>query len=169
MDTAIRWIKHKPAYERARFLSPEFVDDRDLRLALLRSVGYDAVKAAKHLVHHFEFKKKLFGLNKLVHPITQDDLSENMLSTLQAGYHQLTGHTDRVGRAVIFVSAKQQPVLGWKDYVSFSVPSYSFLCASVLVLISHLINNSVWPNVVPIHAGLEECHSSKEGHHLCFV
>ena len=72
METEISSIQRKPAYERALFLSPSYVNNKEFRLMFLRAEGFDICRAAVRLVKHFECKLEYFGLDKLVKNITQD-------------------------------------------------------------------------------------------------
>ena len=91
----------KEAYLLAFLQSRDYATNRDFRLMFLRSVRFDAAKAARRLVKHFEFKRNLFGDGPLGRPLRQADLSEDDMESLLAGGARLLGK-DRAGRAVFY-------------------------------------------------------------------
>jgi hypothetical protein len=101
-------IGKKPAYDRALFMRPEYVEARDFRIKFLRSERFDAKKTAVRLVDHFQMKLELFGLDKLVKDITLDDLDEDDMSSLLDGSMQILPEKDRSGRSVICMLQKYQ-------------------------------------------------------------
>ena len=94
-------IRKRSAYERALFLAPHRVKDPAFLLMFLRSESYNAKKAATRLIHYFECKLEYFGFDKLVEPITLNDLDEDDLFALRNGCLQLSPVKDRAGRGVI--------------------------------------------------------------------
>jgi hypothetical protein len=110
MDMEFRRLKkHKKdtsAYDSALFLAPRFVMGRDFRLMFLRAESFDPEKALNRMVQHFESKLELFGLDKLVKPITQEDLHEDAKDALRTGFLQLLPIKDRSGRKIIFIAPK---------------------------------------------------------------
>ena len=78
----------------------DYVQDRDFRLKFLRADLFNATEAALRLARHFQAKLELFGRSKLVKDIVQDDLDEEDMAALYAGFTQLLPVRDRAGRAV---------------------------------------------------------------------
>jgi hypothetical protein len=108
MEAIISKNRKKFAYDRALFLSPSYVRDRDFALMFLRSVNFDPRKAAECMIAHFELKLDLFGLECLARAITLADLNEEDMVTLEAGNCQYLSKKDRGGRAVFCVLYKVQ-------------------------------------------------------------
>jgi hypothetical protein len=100
MEDEISKNRKKFAYDRALFLSPSYVRDRDFALMFLRSTDFHPGKAAECMVAHFELKLVLFGLECLARAITLEDLNEEDMATLEAGNCQCLSEKDRGGRAV---------------------------------------------------------------------
>ncbi len=100
MEDEISKNRKKFAYDRALFLSPSYVRDRDFALMFLRSTYFHPSKAAECMIAHFELKLELFGLECLARAVTLEDLNEKDLSTLAAGNCQCLSEKDRGGRAV---------------------------------------------------------------------
>jgi hypothetical protein len=112
MDMEFRRLKkHKrqtSAYESALFLAPRLVMGRDFRLMFLRAESFDPKKALNRMVKHFESKLELFGFDKLVKPITQEDLHEDAKDALRVGILQPLPAKDRSGRTIIFIAPQYQ-------------------------------------------------------------
>jgi hypothetical protein len=112
MDMEFRRLKkHKKdtsAYDSALFLAPRLVMGRDFRLMFLRAESFDPEKALNRMVQHFESKLELFGLDKLVKPITQEDLHEDAKDALRIGFAQPLPAKDRSGRKIIFIAPQYQ-------------------------------------------------------------
>jgi hypothetical protein len=100
MEKDIGKHRKKFAYDRALFLSPSYVRDRDFSLMFLRSTDFHPRKAAECMIAHFELKLELFGLECLARAITLEDLNEEDIVTLEAGNCQYLSEKDRGGRAV---------------------------------------------------------------------
>ncbi|MHA7865834.1 hypothetical protein, partial [Flagellimonas marinaquae] len=95
--------RSKRGYDRALFLSPRYVESTDFLMMFLRADSFNAMAAARRLVAHFDSKLDLFGLEKLVKDITQEDLSEDDLEALYSGSSQvLPEMKDRAGRPFLF-------------------------------------------------------------------
>jgi hypothetical protein len=92
--------RKKFAYDRALFLSPSYVRDRDFALMFLRSADFHPSKAAECMIAHFELKLELFGLECLARAVTLEDLNEEDIVTLEAGNCQCLSEKDRGGRTV---------------------------------------------------------------------
>ena len=100
MDEEISKNRKKFAYDRALFLSPSYVRDREFALMFLRSTDFHPGKAAECMIAHFELKLELFGLGCLARAVTLEDLNEEDMTTLEAGNCQCLSQKDRGGRAV---------------------------------------------------------------------
>ena len=100
LEARIQAIEHKPAWDMAMEMNPEY--PRTLMVPFLRSVDGSAKKASKRLVRHFETKLDLFGPEKLVRPIELNDLSEDDLEALNSGGFQVLPKKDRAGRPLLF-------------------------------------------------------------------
>ena len=105
------------AYERAAFLAPRLVKNRDFRLMFLRADIFDAKKAARRMTNYFQSKVELFGEDKLLKDITLEDLDEDDLATLMTGGFMLLPSKDRSGRTIMFVSQKYLKYKSWKNLV----------------------------------------------------
>jgi hypothetical protein len=100
LDDEISKIRKKSAYDRALFLSPSYVRDRDFALMFLRSADFHPRKASECMIAHFELKLELFGLECLARAVTLEDLNQEDIVTLEAGNWQYLFEKDRGGRAV---------------------------------------------------------------------
>ena len=85
MDEEVQKIRKKPAYDRAVFLNPSYVKDRDFRLMFLRVENFEARKAAHRIIAYFETKLELFGVGRLAKPLTFDDLDKDSQDYMMAG------------------------------------------------------------------------------------
>jgi hypothetical protein len=119
LEEEIQLIKKRTAYDRALFLSPKYVLDRDFRLMFLRSELFDARKAANRLVRFFESKKELWGDDKLARSITLDDFNEDGLAVLKQGSIQVLHEKDQSGRSVFFMACKHYSSVAWLELVSY--------------------------------------------------
>jgi hypothetical protein len=90
----------KEAYETARSMNPEYVQDEKFLLQFLRADLFDAKKTALRLVRHFQTKLDLFGRDKLARNIIQDDLDEGSMEALYGGLTQTMPFRDRAGRII---------------------------------------------------------------------
>jgi hypothetical protein len=102
LDDELTRIIVKPAYDKAVFLSPKYVNDRKLRLMFLRANGFQANRAATGMVEYFDQKLELFGTDKLGKALTLEDFSEDDKSALNTGSTYCLPSTDRSGRRVFF-------------------------------------------------------------------
>jgi hypothetical protein len=118
LEEEIQLIKKRTSYDRALFLSPKYVLDRDFRIMFLRSELFDARKAANRLVRFFESKKELWGDDKLARPITLDDFDEDGLAFLKHGAIQVLPEKDQSGRSVFFLATKHYSDMAWLELVS---------------------------------------------------
>ena len=97
--------KHKEAYERAKYISPEYVNDPKFRLCFLRGELYNPRKAAGVVLSHFHIKCELFGPDKLGRNILLSDLSESDMEELKSGTEQILPVRDRADRMIIMLGA----------------------------------------------------------------
>jgi hypothetical protein len=119
LEVELRNLKSKEAYESAKLMDQEYVQDRDFRLKFLRADRFNAREAALRLARHFQAKLQLFGRSKLVKDIVQDDLDEEDMEALYAGFAQQLPVRDRAGRNVIFwVPHRQHRLIKTKAKVS---------------------------------------------------
>ena len=100
LEERIQSIEHKPAWDLAMEMDPEY--PRTLMVPFLRSVEGSAKKASKRIVLRFETKLDLFGSDKLVRPIEMDDFDEYDLEALNCGGFQVLPQKDRAGRPLLF-------------------------------------------------------------------
>jgi hypothetical protein len=118
MEKEIKAIRKRTLYDRALFLNPKLVKDEKFRLMFLRAEYFDARRAAKRIVLHFEYKKELWGESRLVKTITLDDLDEDDMDCLRSHPFQPPGAKDRAGRAIFFCGQKYSRYNSWKNLVS---------------------------------------------------
>mmetsp|Transcript_2901 Transcript_2901/g.6435 ORF Transcript_2901/g.6435 Transcript_2901/m.6435 type:complete len:599 (+) Transcript_2901:346-2142(+) len=99
----------REAYEQAKYISPEYVNDRAFRIMFLRSELFDSEKAALKMIKHFTIKRELFGDGEILcRDIRQSDLNEQERKTLESGFLQVLPDRDAAGRAVIILSPGQK-------------------------------------------------------------
>jgi hypothetical protein len=103
LESEILLLKDRAAYDLAESMDPSYTRNRDFRLAFLRTELFDSQQAAVRLIRHFQMKLDLFGRDRLVMDITQDDLDKDDMDALYSGYGQFLSATDRAGRLIIFV------------------------------------------------------------------
>ena len=89
------------AYRTALSVSKEYVEREDLILLFLRSQRFDAKRAARRFLLHFDKKLQLFGKPKLCKDITQDDLCRDDLDCMRNGHLQVLPSRDSLGRPVL--------------------------------------------------------------------
>lgn len=100
MENAMKQLPNREAYELATSMDAQYVSDAEFRLRFLRTELFDATKAAARFLRHFQIKLDLFGEDKLVMDITQDDLDQDVMDALYSGYGRFLPHHDRAGRLV---------------------------------------------------------------------
>ncbi|CAB9521386.1 Transfer protein [Seminavis robusta] len=100
MEDELEQLHDIPAYDMAVLLDRDYVTKDEFRLRFLRADLLDAKKAAHRMARHFKAKMDLFGRDKLVKDITQDDLDDATLAALYSGYCQFLPLRDRAGRMV---------------------------------------------------------------------
>ena len=104
MQNEVELLPDKQAYNMAERLNSEYVHDRDFRLAFLRCEKFDCQQAALRMVRHFQMKLDLFGEDKLVLDITQDDLDvDDMDALYSCAGRFLLDATDTLGRTINLV------------------------------------------------------------------
>ena len=101
LEQCISKISEKAAYDRALYMSPDYVNDPKFRLMFLRGREFDPEEAAKAIVLHFEEKLKIWGMDLLVKEITMNDLQSGDMEALRAGFEQICPFRDRAGRGVV--------------------------------------------------------------------
>ena len=79
------------------------VEDPKFRLAFLRSVRFDANKAAERYLNYFVLVKGMFGDHRVGHPITMADLGPEEIAEMKQGHAQILPQRDSAGRAVMLV------------------------------------------------------------------
>lgn len=104
LDAELASIKYRPAFEKVLFLNPHYVMNRKFRLSFLRADRFDAAKAAKRMVEHFELKLELFGFERLGRSITMEDLDKDSKELFQCGSHWFLDSYDRSGRKILLYS-----------------------------------------------------------------
>jgi hypothetical protein len=100
LEESLAQIEHKPAYDRALYMSPDYVRNDKFRLLFLRGELFNVPAAAKLIVLHFEEKLRLFGADLLGQDILLADLSDADRKELEKGYVQILPVRDRAGRIV---------------------------------------------------------------------
>ncbi|CAJ1932934.1 unnamed protein product [Cylindrotheca closterium] len=93
-------LPDKQAYNIAERLGPAYTRDRDFRLAFLRCEKFDCHKAALRFIRHFQMKLDLFGQDKLVKDITQDDLNMDDMEILYIANGRFLNSYDKRGRVI---------------------------------------------------------------------
>jgi hypothetical protein len=125
LDMHINTIKRGTVYETAEAMNRSHVTSRAFRMTFLRANRYDPCAAATHIIQFLEFKRSLFGQEKLVKKITLDDLEEQDVKNVETGSCQISSHTDRSGRKIIllFPSLQQEAtdLVRARYYVSMSL------------------------------------------------
>ena len=106
LDAELNRIREKPAYQLAYIMNEKYVTNRDFRLMFLRSARFDVEMAAKKTIAFFERKLELFGQDKLVKEIFQEDLSDEDLACGRRGAILLLDQPDKAGRPV-FIFCQQ--------------------------------------------------------------
>lgn len=125
----VKRIRERSAFDKALFLSPEYVSDPDFLAMFLRADDYNLKLAARRLVRHFHHKLELFGEERIGRPILFDDLDDDDKDTLRSGRAQMIrARRDRSGR-LIFYSA--EGVVNYKKPIN-QVRRGGILCNDLL-------------------------------------
>jgi hypothetical protein len=98
----IKQLEHKPAWDLAMEMDPDYTTSPRLGMAFLRSVEGRPKQAAKRLTRHFQTKLDLFGIDKLVKDIELSDFDEDDMEALYSGGFQVLPAKDRAGRPILF-------------------------------------------------------------------
>ena len=104
LEKDLSFITHRSALDRALFLNPHYVMNRNFRLSFLRADRFDTLKAARRMVDHFEAKLELFGFECLGRSITIKDLDKDTEELLRSGSFWLMDMCDRSGRRIFLHS-----------------------------------------------------------------
>ena len=94
-------VKKAEAYKLAMDQNPNYVQNEDFRLMFLRAKDFDVIPAVELMLKFLNMKKNLFGVDKVAQHIAIDDLGDDALSTLKAGYATILPGRDTSGRHVI--------------------------------------------------------------------
>jgi hypothetical protein len=86
------------AYRMAEARDRGFVEG--VRLSFLRADDFDPKKAAARMLRYFEFKRYLFGDDKLCQQIVYEDLDADDVRALKKGFMQVPPRRDRAGRSL---------------------------------------------------------------------
>jgi hypothetical protein len=100
LEHALEKIRRKDAFNLAKSISSEYVNNEKFRLAFLRAGLFDVEKAADRMVRHFETKLDLFGPEVLARDITMDDLDEDDMICLRSRVTHVLPVRDSSGRAI---------------------------------------------------------------------
>ena len=107
--------RQRKHYDRAVFLKPSIVDDFPFQLMFLRATRYDANKAAIMMASYFTNKVQLFGMSKIVEPITVHDLSPEDHATFETNATRALPEKDSVGRLVVWSILPEFRGRDWKN------------------------------------------------------
>jgi hypothetical protein len=107
----------RQAYDRALFLSPRFVTDKEFRKAFLRAECYDPSKAAVRFNNYFHYKLALFGEGKLCKRIEWHDLDKDEQDEVMTGSFQHLPEPDRQGRSICLVIQKYFNYKSWQTKI----------------------------------------------------
>jgi hypothetical protein len=106
LDNCLAARKEDTAYAQAEQMSFEYVSNNRFRIMFLRAMRYIPQDAAERMIQFFEYKKELFGAEKLVKDITLEDLSEDDLGPLEGGYVQIAPGKDMNRRPILIFCEK---------------------------------------------------------------
>ncbi|CAJ1941327.1 unnamed protein product [Cylindrotheca closterium] len=106
LDNCLATTKANTAYAEAERMSHAYVSNNRFRMMFLRSVRYVPQDAAERMINFFEYKKELFGRDKMVQDLTFEDLHPDDRPTMEGGYIQVSPIKDQVGRPIIFFFEK---------------------------------------------------------------
>lgn len=106
LDNCLESMKEGTAYALAEQMSYEYVSNNRFRTMFLRATRYTPQDAAQRMVEFFNYKKDLFGAEKLVKNITLDDMSDDDLASLEGGYVQVSTTRDMNGRPILIFYEK---------------------------------------------------------------
>ena len=109
LERELKRNKDKPSYRLAVLMNESYVTNPEFRLQFLRADRFNASAAAKRMARFFEKKLEIFGQDRLVRDITQEDLSEEDLDVLRCGRYTVLPKPDRAGRPVLFLRQRIFP------------------------------------------------------------
>jgi hypothetical protein len=110
MEQCLQKIHHKPAYDLAIDIEPDYVRDPKLGLMFLRADRFDPELAAKRLTRFMDTKLKIFGREKLCQwHIGLEDLDDDARFMVESGLCQVLPKRDSRGRVITITSANHLP------------------------------------------------------------
>jgi hypothetical protein len=130
METHLQKLKGKrgvpsSAFELAESKSPSYCKDSTFRLKFLRSERFHAKKAAGRIIRFFDFKRMLFGDDKICKAITMEDLEPDDVVAMKKGFLQVLPSRDRAGRKVSIFFPNHQECQSSKSLVCTKVEHHS--------------------------------------------
>lgn len=131
--------KERRAWDRAVFLRPSLLHDKEFLTMFLRADRYDPASTARRLCKHFHYKLELFGEERLVRPITMDDLNEDDIDVFRSGFFQILPKTDTVGRSVACCILRLAKYKHWTNLVSFG-RTLIIIFSGVLFVFGHVVS-----------------------------
>lgn len=112
----------KEAYLQAKFLNEGYVKSRSFELMFIRSDRYDIKTAARTIVYHFDFKRRIFGDGEiLARDVRQSDLTKEDMFIVENGGYQLFPCRDGSGRILQAISFDLKPDVAIKPESVVSV------------------------------------------------
>lgn len=109
---------NRQAYDKALFLNPYYVENRDFRLMFLRCERFDIHKATDMIMNHFKVKLELFGEECLARDIIFGDLDETTAEAHLSGALWFTRNYDSAGRRLFSITTERMPPRNSIHYVS---------------------------------------------------
>ena len=118
------------AYQQAMEIDMNYVTDRKFRLAFLRADRYNAKKACQRIIDFFEYKKYLWGVDKLCKDITLvDDFTATDIECLKSSgdVQQYVPKRDTYGRHILYFNL--QSLFDWQydDYTILRIRYYIYI------------------------------------------
>ena len=110
-------------YDYVKLVAPKYLHSHNKQwyLLFLRMHNFDCTKAAIMMAKHFQWKSKLFGIEKVAQEyITLDDQGLDDLDALQNGSHVSLPGRDTAGRPVIIVNMNYATPKTWQNQVHYS-------------------------------------------------
>jgi hypothetical protein len=157
LDNCLAIRKEDTAYAVAEQMSFEYVSNNRFRIMFLRAMRYIPQDACERIIQFFEYKKELFGAEKLVKDITLDDLSDDDLGPLEGGYIQVAPGEDMNRRPILIFCEKvkqqqnKQPensVSIFPGQISRSILSNNFSILTIFVFFSFLSDGNTDSNTI---------------------
>jgi hypothetical protein len=147
LETELTKIETKTAYNLAKSLSADYVNDPKFRLLFLRASSFDVNAAATQMVRFFDEKLELFGAEKLTKDIEWSDLDEDDIETVESGWFQVLPEKDQSGRIIACSFPRLQSFRTARSMVRHSddlFPHIIFYFTEKLVLSSHPLRFVRW-------------------------